>query len=386
MSEESDLEKTEAATPRRLEKAREEGQVARSRELGTFLLLVTGVAGLWMMGKTLYSSLGGVIHDSLAFDQRVASDTSVMLSNAGHQAGEAIFMMLPMFGALVVVAIGSSVVLGGIVFSGQAIAPKFSKLNPIAGLGRLFSAQVLVELFKTIAKAVLVGGIGALVIARHHEEMLALMHAAPEAAIARALSVVVLCCALITASLLVVVGLDVPWQIFSHMKKLRMSKEDMRQEHKESEGDPHVKARIRQQQRAMSKRRMMAQVPTADVVVTNPTHYAVALKYAEGSTGAPMVIAKGSGLVAARIRELAVEHDVPLLSAPPLARALHKHVEIGSEIPAALYTAVAEVLAWVFQLRAWRPGRGKHPSAPRDLIIPAMWDPLAQADEQGSKQ
>lgn len=376
MSEESDLEKTEAASPRRLEKAREEGQIARSRELGTFLLLATGVVALWSMGQSLYAGLTGVVRHGLMFDQRILQDPGVMVANAVDQAGQSIMMMLPIYGALCVVAIISSVALGGLVFSTKSLAPQFSRLSPLKGIARMFSAQTLVELLKTIAKASLVGTIGVYVIWSHHDEMLSLMHAAPQEALARMLHVVVLCCALIIASLVVIVGVDVPWQIWSHMKKLRMSKEDMRQEHKESEGDPHTKSRIRQQQRAMSKRRMMSQVPTADVVVTNPTHYAVALKYSEGQEGAPKVVAKGSGLVAARIRELALEHRVALLSAPPLARALHKHVEVGGEIPAALYTAVAEVLAWVFQLRAWHPGLGKHPATPADLPVPARWDPL----------
>ncbi|HCN70224.1 MAG TPA: flagellar biosynthetic protein FlhB, partial [Pusillimonas sp.] len=182
---------------------------------------------------------------------------------------------------------------------------------------------------------------------------------------------------LIVAALLLIVFIDVPWQLFSHHKKLRMSRQDVKQEHKENDGDPHVKARIRQQQRAMARRRMMAEVPKADVIVTNPTHYAVALKYEAGGSGAPCVVAKGSGLIAARIRELAQEHGVPQLSAPPLARALHEHVELGQEIPADLYKAVAEVLAWVFQLRSWNEGLGAEPQHPSDLPVPDALDPLA---------
>jgi len=156
-----------------------------------------------------------------------------------------------------------------------------------------------------------------------------------------------------------------------------MSRQDVKQEHKESEGDPHVKGRIRQQQRAMARQRMMSSVPQADVIVTNPTHYAVALKYDDGSGGAPRVLAKGTGLVAARIRMVAEEHKVPLLSAPPLARALHEHVELGQEIPVELYKAVAEVLAWVFQLRSWNEGAGFEPIMPENLPVPPEFDPLA---------
>lgn len=378
MAEESDLEKTEAASPRRLEKAREEGQIARSRELTTFLMLAVGVSALWLSASFLYQGLSGVLRRALGFEARVTQDPGAMVSLATQGAGEALWVVLPVFGALAIAAVLGSVALGGLVFSAKPMAFKLSKLNPLSGLKRIVSAQTLVELVKAMLKAFLVGGVATGAIWYFHDDMLGLMHAAPAAALPRALRLVALCCALIVAALLLVPLLDVPWQIWSHLKKLRMSKEDVRQEHKESDGDPHIKARIRQQQRAMARRRMMTQVPLADVVVTNPTHYAVALRYEEGAGSAPRVIAKGSGLVAARIREIAADSRVPTLEAPPLARALHQHVELGQEIPVALYTAVAEVLAWVFQLRSWRAGEGEAPSAPATLPVPAELDPGAQ--------
>lgn len=383
MSEESDLEKTEAASPRRLEKAREEGQIARSRELGTFMMLAVGVGAIWASGGSLYEGLSGVLRTGLAFDQRVALDPGVMVEQAVSGFGHALLTLLPIFGLLAVIAVLSSVVLGGIIISTKPLQPNFSKLSPLAGLKRMFSAQTVVELVKALAKALLVGGVAVWVIWRYHDDMLGLMHVAPSAALTKALSLVAMCCAFIVASLLIIVMLDVPWQIFSHLKKLRMSKEDVRQEHKESEGDPHVKARIRQQQRQAARRRMMSEVPKADVVVTNPTHYAVALKYDESKGGAPVVLAKGTGIIAAKIRELAAENRIPTLEAPPLARALHQHVELGQEIPAELYTAVAEVLAWVFQLRSWRSGWGHEPTAPTRLNVPAELDPQAKTAAQG---
>ncbi|ARP94325.1 flagellar biosynthesis protein FlhB [Bordetella genomosp. 13] len=385
MAEDSDLEKTEAASPRRLEKAREEGQIARSRELGTFLLLAAGVAGLWMGAGALYRGLTSVLRAGLAFDPRVGRDSAVMVEQAATGIAEALMLVLPLFGILAVVAVFSNVALGGFILTTKPLMPNFDKLDPIAGVKRLFSAQTVVELLKAVAKALLVGGVAAWVLWYYHEQMLGLSAAAPTAAISQTLKLVALCSALIVASLVLIVVLDVPWQIYSHLKKLRMTKEDVRQEHKESDGDPHVKARIRQQQRAMARRRMMSEVPTADVVVTNPTHYAVALRYAEGQAGAPKVVAKGTGLIALRIRELAAEHRVPTLEAPPLARALHQHVELGQEIPVALYTAVAEVLAWVFQLRSWRAGSGAEPAPPSALNVPAELDPhAAQAAAQGA--
>ncbi|SSW72962.1 flagellar biosynthesis protein FlhB [Achromobacter agilis] len=383
MADDSDLEKTEAASPRRLEKAREEGQIARSRELGTFMMLAAGVGAVWAGGGSLYRSLSGVLRNGLGFDQRIVADPGVMVERAVDGFGQILLVLLPIFGLLAVVAVLSSVLLGGIVISGKPLQFNFSKLSPAAGLKRMFSSQTVVELIKALAKAALVGGVAVWVIWRYHDDMLSLMHVAPSAALTKALTLVAMCCAFIVASLLVIVLLDVPWQIWSHLKKLRMSKEDVRQEHKESEGDPHVKARIRQQQRQAARRRMMSEVPKADVVVTNPTHYAVALKYDEGKSGAPRVLAKGTGLIAAKIRELAAEHRIPTLEAPPLARALHQHVELGQEIPAELYTAVAEVLAWVFQLRSWRSGWGAEPEAPTRLAVPAELDPQAKTAAQG---
>ncbi|MBC7203112.1 MAG: flagellar biosynthesis protein FlhB, partial [Pusillimonas sp.] len=291
MAEESDLEKTEAATPRRLEKAREEGQVARSRELNTLMLLAGGVASLWFLGGEFYRVLRGVIRSGMAFDVRVGTDVGVMTSRAVNAAWEALLILFPVFAALVLLAIISSVSLGGLLLSGKALQPKFERLNPLKGVKRLFSAQTLVELFKTIVKAVVIGGIASMVIWSYQDQMIALMYASRTEALAGGMRLVALCCALIVSALLLIVLIDVPWQLYSHHKKLRMSRQDVKQENKESEGDPHVKARIRQQQRAMSRRRMMAEVPKADVIVTNPTHYAVALKYEAKGFGAPSVVA-----------------------------------------------------------------------------------------------
>lgn len=375
MAEDSDLEKTEPASPRRLEKAREEGQVVRSRELNTFLVLSAGVGTLWLLGGYMYHNLSRIIHHSMWFEPNVGRDTTVMVSSAASLAFQALLTLLPLFGVLVIVAVLASVLLGGLVFSGKALEPKFERMNPLKGVKRMFSAQTLVELIKTLSKAVVIGIVAMLVITNYVDEMLALTHATPSEALTYGMSLVALCCGLIVAALIFIVVIDAPWQIYSHYKKLRMSRQDVKQEHKESEGDPHVKGRIRQQQRAMARRRMMSEVPHADVVVTNPTHYAVALRYREGQGGAPTVVAKGAGLIAAQIRQIAGEHKVPLLSAPPLARALYHHVELEREIPVELYSAVAEVLAWVFRLRTWAPGQGLEPEPPSTLNIPPGFDP-----------
>jgi flagellar biosynthetic protein FlhB len=370
MSEESDLEKTEPASPRRLEKAREEGQVVRSRELGTFVMLMTGVFGLWLLGGTLGRKLDAVMQTSLAFEPATAFDTNRMLSQFGIAIWDALLAFLPLLLMFGVAALVAPLALGGWMFSTKSFMPDFKRMSPAAGLGRMFSAQSLVELAKAIAKSLLVGGVGAWMVWRKLPEAVALMNAPVQEALLHMMDLVLYVSGVVAGSLLLVAALDVPWQLYSFYKKLRMTKEEVKQEQKETDGDPHIKARIRQQQRAIARRRMMAEVPKADVVVTNPTHYAVALRYEEGRMSAPRVVAKGAEEVAARIRELAAEHRVPVLSAPPLARALHRHVELGHEIPAGLYTAVAEILAWVYQLKNWHYSYGPQPDGPRELLVP----------------
>ncbi|HUH39344.1 MAG TPA: flagellar biosynthesis protein FlhB [Castellaniella sp.] len=375
MAEDSDLEKTEPASPRRLDKAREEGQVARSRELGTFLAIMVGVAGIWLGAGHFYRTLTSVVRGGLWFDPRIAHDTRVMVDQAGDSAWQALMLVLPIFGLLALVGVLSSVALGGFLLSAKALEPKFERMSPLKGIKRMFAMQTLIELLKTIAKAALIGTVGVMVIWHYRNDMLSLTHMSPTEALTRGLGLVALCCLLIGSSLIVVVVIDVPWQLWNHYKQLRMSREDVKQENKESDGDPYIKGRIRQQQRDMARRRMMTAVPGADVIVTNPTHFAVALSYREGQGGAPTVVAKGTGLIAARIRELAAEHRVAVLEAPPLARALYHHVALDHEIPAELYSAVAEVLAWVYQLRSWREGRGTLPVAPQALNVPSELDP-----------
>jgi flagellar biosynthetic protein FlhB len=370
MAEESDLEKTEPASPQRLEKAREEGDVARSRELVTFVMLGTAVAGLWLTAGSLGGTLRGALTQGLHFDRTAAFDPSYMMARAGLIVIEALLALAPLFGMMVVAAVAAPMMLGGWLLSTKALAPKFSKLDPMAGIGRMFSAQALSELIKALAKSLLIGGVAWLVIMDNMDEVTALMAQSERAALPQMIGLVAHNCALIAASLLLVALIDVPYQLWSYHRKLRMSREDLRQEHKESEGDPHVKAQIRRQQQQMARRRMMSEVPKADIVVTNPTHFAVALKYVDNDMRAPRVVAKGSDLVAARIRELARENNVAILEAPPLTRALFKHTRLGDEIPAGLYTAVAEVLAWVYQLKRWKSEGGEAPRTPVDLPIP----------------
>ncbi|HET8790313.1 MAG TPA: flagellar biosynthesis protein FlhB [Modicisalibacter sp.] len=376
----SDEEKTEDPTPRRIEKAREEGQVARSRELSTFMLLLGGVMGLWTMGTLLYDQLSLVMEQAFLFDRGIAFDTARMLANLWALGNETLVALLPLFLLLTVLALVSPALLGGWLISAKSLQPQLSKLNPIKGLGRLFSTQALAELAKAIAKTVLVGSVAFSFLWLKKGELMALMDQPVQLALFHALKLAAMCCGLIVLSLLVVILIDVPYQLWSHNKKLRMTQDEIRKEHKESEGDPQVKARIRQQQQAMARGRMMSKVPQADVIVTNPTHYAVALSYRDGEMSAPRVVAKGADVVAARIRELGEEHDIPRLEAPPLARALYRHVDLDREVPAELYTAVAEVLAWAFRIKQVRREGGEVPDTPVDLPVPAELDKATGRD------
>ena len=374
MAEESDLEKTEPASPGRLEKAREEGQVARSRELVTFVMLVTAAGGLWTMGEVIGGHLGDTFRHGMQFERASAFDTSHMMVQTGMAAVHALQALMPLLAMMMLAALVAPMMLGGWLISSKSLVPNFSKLNPVKGIGRMFSSESLAELLKTIVKSLLVGGIAWWVISDKLAPIMGLMSEPVHVALPHTLRLVAGSCALIIGALLLVVAIDVPYQLWSHAHKLRMSREDLRQEHKESDGDPQVKAQIRRQQQQMAKRRMMAEVPKADIIVTNPTHFAVALKYLDKEMRAPRVIAKGTDLVALRIRAMAEDNKIPVLEAPPLTRALYRHTRLGDEVPAALYAAVAEVLAWAYQLHRWRAEGGTLPRTPQDLPVPESLD------------
>ncbi|MDN7880300.1 flagellar biosynthesis protein FlhB [Burkholderia aenigmatica] len=388
MADESDLDKTEAATPRRREKAREEGQVARSRELASFALLAAGFYGAWLLAGPSGGHLQAMLRGAFTFDRATAFDTNRMLSAAGSASLEGFAALLPLLALTGLAALLAPMALGGWLISQKTFELKFDRLNPISGLGRIFSIQGPIQLGMSLAKTLVVGGIGGIAIWRSKDELLALATQPLGVALPDALHLVAVCCGTTVAGMLVVAALDVPYQLWQYNKKLRMTKEEVKREHRENEGDPHVKGRIRQQQRAIARRRMMAAVPKADVVVTNPTHFAVALQYTDGEMRAPKVVAKGVNLVAARIRELAAEHNVPLLEAPPLARALYHNVELEREIPGSLYSAVAEVLAWVYQLKRFRSEGGAFPAVPVDLDVPADLDKgtSVSADDERDEQ
>ncbi len=379
MAEESGFERTEPASQRRREQAREEGQVARSRELSTLALLLAAGGGLSFMGGGLTERLSGLMRHGLRLDRALAFDTELMLEQLKDSSIDVLMAFLPLFALLIVAGIASALLLNGWMFSVKPLMPDFARLDPRQGLARMVSAHGLVEMLKAIGKALLVGGVAAWVIWKNSGAMLALASEPLAAGMVHLTQFLGTSFLLMAGSVALIAAIDVPFQIWDQEKKLRMTREEVRQENRETEGDPQVKAHIRSQQREIARKRMMAEIPKADVVVTNPTHYAVALRYQDGSMRAPKVVAKGAHLLAARIRALAEEHRVPVLEAPPLARALYRHADLGDEIPAALYTAVAEVLAYVYQLRRYRYGGGPAPREPEFVPLPAGLDPGAGA-------
>ncbi|MFZ6689920.1 flagellar biosynthesis protein FlhB [Undibacterium sp. SXout11W] len=375
MAEESDLEKTEPASSKRLEQAREEGDVPRSRELSTCAILFAAGGAFWAMGGGLVGQLQQSLISGLTLERAVAFDFNLLISKAAASLLSVLIAFAPMAGVFIVVALSSPVLIGGWLFSTKAIQPNFGRMNPISGLGNMFSVRALVELIKAIVKTILVGSVAWVVILRQKEAIFALPMEDVASSIPHVGHMLLVCFISIVGALVVIAAIDAPYQMWQYANKLKMTRQEVIQESKEANGNPQIKAKIRQQQREMARRRMMAEIPKADVVVTNPTHFAVALKYTEGGNGAPKVVAKGADEVAAKIRELAKEHNIPMLEAPPLARALFKHTDLGDEIPEALYSAVAEVLAYVYQLRTYRRDGGSRPEEPRELKVPEELDP-----------
>lgn len=382
MAEDSDAEKTEPASAKRLEQAREEGDVPRSRELATFTVLMAAGGGLWMSGGSVVHSLRAVMVSGLALDREQIFNADVLIRRVGSDIGAVLLTCLPLAVAVMVVALASPLLIGGWLFSAKSFMPNFGKLNPVKGLGNMVSVNALVELLKALAKTIVVGFVAWLVVQSQKDAVMGLALESVSAGSAHLVSLLGTAFLSIVGGLGLIAAIDGPYQVWHYADKMKMTRQEMIQESKESDGNPQVKGKIRQMQREMARRRMMAAVPTADVVVTNPTHYAVALKYADGQGGAPRVVAKGSDEVAARIRAVARENKVALLEAPALARALHQHTEIGDEIPEPLYAAVAEVLAYVFQLRAFDKAGGKYPERPTTLAVPPELDPLNPASQK----
>jgi len=368
---ETDQERTEDPTEKRKQQAREKGQIARSKEMGTAFVLVSAAVAFMWFGGALFDGLRSVFQTFFTLDRQQAFDPNKMYEAFAIAFGEIIWPILIIFAFILVFTFFGNSWLGGINFAWKAMAPKFSRMSPLNGFKRMFGVQALVELVKGLAKFLVVAVSAFLLLAWQYDNILQISMGQMPNMMANALDILLWMFLLLCCSIFLIVVIDAPFQLWKHQKDLRMTKQEVKDEHKDSEGSPEVKGRIRRLQMEMANRRMMQEVPKADVVVTNPTHYAVALKYEDNGARAPVVLAKGSDETAAKIREIALEYDIPLVQSPALARSIYHTTELEQEIPQGLFVAVAQVLAYVYQLKMHKKGKAKRPKKPAsDLPIP----------------
>jgi flagellar biosynthetic protein FlhB len=363
------------ASARKLQKAREQGQVVRSRDLGHFAAIAAGGAALVVLAPLAARWLKDGLANALRFDHRVVAGGDAMLDRLAEVAASLLWVALPMGALMALVGVAGSVAAGGWNWTLKPLVPNFGKLNPLGGIGRLVSKQQLIDALKACGLALLLGTIGAVYLKNHVDDFGSLFGMELGAAIESGARTMLGGLVLIVLVLALFAAVDVPLQRWLHADGLKMSREELKNEQKESEGSTEVKGKVKARMREIVQRRMMAAVPKADLVVMNPTHYAVALKYEDGKMAAPRVVAKGADLIALKIRDLAKDSKVPVLQAPVLARALYAHTELDREIPAALFAAVAQVLAYVYQLRAAMAGRAPEPGPLPELNVPPELDP-----------
>ncbi|UZJ45238.1 flagellar biosynthesis protein FlhB [Marinimicrobium sp. C6131] len=372
MAEENDSsqEKTEEPTTRKQEKAREEGQIPRSRELTTTFILLAGTVGLLLFGPFMAGKLAGILKFNFTLDREVVFNTDAMIEHLSASLYQGTLSMMPVFALLLVASIAGPIGLGGWLFSSKSMAPKASRMNPLAGLKRMFALKALMELAKALGKVILIMAVAVGLLVVQQQDMLRLSDQEPLTAIKNSVWLSAVGAIALAAVTIAIAAIDIPFQIFENKKKLKMSRQEVKDEMKDTEGKPEVKSKIRQLQREMAQRRMMSEVPKADVVITNPTHYSVALKYDPDTMATPILVAKGADQTALKIREIARAHNIDIMESPALTRAIYHTTEIDQEVPADLYMAVAQVLAYVFQLRNFRKGRGEKPAYPRNIQVP----------------
>lgn len=371
MAEADGQEKTEQPTERRIEESRKKGQIARSREMGTFFVLISGVTGLWLISGMLYRALLDVIHRCFVLKKADLFDVTVMEKTLLENVSSLALPIIAMFAVVFVCALIGSIIVGGVNFSSEAMAPKFNKLNPANGIKRVFSSNSVIELVKSVLKILLISSFCFFLIHGRLELILNFSTMEISYAVREAVNLMFWTMLFIVCAMIPIALLDAPYQLWHHKEELRMTKQEVKEEFKNQEGNPEVKAHLRQMMFQIINRKMMQKVPEADVVVTNPTHYAVALKYDREGTTAPVLVAKGVDEVAEKIKEIAREHQVMIVPAPPLARSLYYTTEFDEEIPRGLFAAVAQVLAYVYQMQSFKKGKGQRPrDLARDLPIP----------------
>ena len=364
-------ERTEEPTAKRLEKARSEGRVARSQELSVASMLIGTAIFLYFMGGYFVQKIGELFASGFVFDRRLIFTEENTVGVFGIAAAESFLILVPIFALTFFIAAVSAGVLGGFVFSLEALAPKLSKINPIEGLKRIFGTRAVIELIKALAKFTLVGGVLFATVNGSLDSLIQIGYKGLGPAMEEAGNLISVGVLWVTLPLLIIAGIDVPYQLFEYKKKLKMTKQEIRDELKETEGRPEVRAQIRRKQREMSMGRMMDAVAEADVIITNPEHFSVALNYDPNQDAAPIVVAKGGDLIAFSIREKAEEANIPLFSSPLLARALYFTTEVNESVPESLYYAVAQVIAYVFSLSTFDAGgngiRKPDPEVPKDM-------------------
>ncbi len=371
-------ERTEQPTARRLSKAREDGQVARSTELPAAAIVIGSLLILLLLGGWMVNHLSAVFAHGFVFDRKTLDRPQLLPTVFGGQLGEAFTLILPILLFTLVAAISASGMTGGYLFSLKAAAPKASKLNPVAGLKRMFGTHALVELSKALLKFTLVTTVLWLSVASHMDTLINLGRMGLEPAMQAAGSMIAQSALWIALSLAAIALIDVPYQKHAFNKRMRMTKQEIKDEFKDMEGRPEVKAQIRRRQREMANQRMIQRIQDADVVITNPEHFAVALEYDPSGDGAPVLVAKGTDHMAARIREEAGLHGVHIFEAPPLARALYFTTDLEKQVPEELYHAVAQVIAYVFSLEAKTPGQSGRAKPRVQLPASMLFDAAGQ--------
>jgi len=370
MAEDDSQEKTEEASGRKIEKAREEGQVPRSRDLTTSVLLLLGSIGLLYFSDFMGGKFVDMTRANFILSRETIFDPNAMIGHFASAMFMGLVSIVPFSALMLAASVIGPVALGGWLFSTDALMPKLSRMDPIAGLKRMFSMKSLIELLKATAKVSIIIGTTVFLLNFYAQSMFRLSDEAINGAIIHSVKISAYASIALSACTLLIAAFDVPLQIYEYNKKLKMSKQEVKDESKDTDGKPEVKGRIRQLQREMAQRRMMSNVPTADVIITNPTHYAVALQYNPETMATPILLAKGGDNIALKIREIGKAHNIEIIESPVLARAIFHTTELDQEIPSGLYLAVAQVLAYVFQLRTYRKGRGQKPKYPNNITVP----------------
>lgn len=349
--EEQAQEKTEQPSAKRLKESREKGQVARSKDFNaTVMLLLTGV-GFMVFGKQLSSHLAVMMRQAFEFDHQVILMPMIAVERLIYLAKAGLWALVPILLVIFFISLAAPILMGGWVFSAQVLQPKFSRMSLLKGLKRMVSLKGFVEMIKSFFKFVIIASVAIIVLKSQVPLLLSLAKAPIDTAISTGAYIIIESFVWVSAGLILIAAVDVPFQLYEHSKSMKMTKQELRDEYKETEGKPEIKSAIRRAQQELARRRMMAEVPKANVILTNPTHYAVAIRYKQKGNRAPVVVAKGKDLMAFQISKIAKENKVPILSVPPLARAIYFSTKLNAEVPRGLYVAVAQVLAYIFQLR-----------------------------------